>query len=205
MAQAGNDRRAEILRVAAELFAVQGVAATPVRAIADRVGILSGSLYHYFGSKDDMVTELVLGWLDQLVAAYDEAGIPDLAPREALRMLVDVSLATVADHPHAIEIYQNDAGYLAQLPAGAAIAERASKVPAMWLGVIQRGIDDGVFRTDVPARVFYNMLRDALWRSVTWFDPDASRSTSQLADDYATVFLDGFAASPESGRDGAAD
>jgi AcrR family transcriptional regulator len=66
------DRREVILREAAELFARQGVAATTVREIADAAGILSGSLYHHFTSKDEIVDAVVSSFLHDLRAAYDE-------------------------------------------------------------------------------------------------------------------------------------
>lgn len=44
-------RRQEILDAAAELFAGKGVGATPIREIADRVGVVAGALYHHFPSK----------------------------------------------------------------------------------------------------------------------------------------------------------
>ena len=53
--QAGaSGRRAELLRLAAEMFAERGFRATTVRDIADAAGILSGSLYHHFGGKAEL-------------------------------------------------------------------------------------------------------------------------------------------------------
>ncbi len=45
------DRRAHILEVAGKLFAQNGFFKTTIRDIAEEVGILSGSLYHYFKFK----------------------------------------------------------------------------------------------------------------------------------------------------------
>src|ERR1700730_5741620 len=59
-----QNRRAEILELAAELFAKQGVDRTTVREIGNAVGMLSGSLYHYFESKEAIVTEIVTGYLE---------------------------------------------------------------------------------------------------------------------------------------------
>ena len=69
---APTDRREVILREAAELFARQGVAATTVREIADAAGILSGSLYHHFASKDDIVDAVLSTFLTDLRKRYDE-------------------------------------------------------------------------------------------------------------------------------------
>ena len=48
------------------MFAERGLRATTVRDIADSAGILSGSLYHHFSSKEEMVDELLRGFLDWL-------------------------------------------------------------------------------------------------------------------------------------------
>ncbi|MEZ5226283.1 MAG: helix-turn-helix domain-containing protein [Acidimicrobiales bacterium] len=54
-----TSRRSELLSIAMRLFAEQGVANTSVRQIAEEAGILSGSLYHHFDSKEQMVAEAV--------------------------------------------------------------------------------------------------------------------------------------------------
>lgn len=65
-----NSRRGELLELAAAMFAERGLRATTVRDIADGAGILSGSLYHHFASKEEMVDELLRGFLDWLFARY---------------------------------------------------------------------------------------------------------------------------------------
>lgn len=47
-----SPRHREVLEAAASLFAERGYAATSVRDIGERVGLLGGSLYHYIKSKD---------------------------------------------------------------------------------------------------------------------------------------------------------
>ena len=51
------------------MFAERGLRATTVRDIADSAGILSGSLYHHFKSKEQMVEEVLRDFLDWLFAA----------------------------------------------------------------------------------------------------------------------------------------
>jgi len=77
MSREPADRHDQILAVAAGLFARKGVAAATVREIADEVGILSGSLYHHFGSKEAIIIELVRryrGDLDRVADALDGLG-----------------------------------------------------------------------------------------------------------------------------------
>ena len=54
-----NLSRARILDAAAALFRDQGYAAVSLRAIAAAAGMQSGSVYYHFGSKEEIVTEVL--------------------------------------------------------------------------------------------------------------------------------------------------
>lgn len=187
-----KDRRSEILQVAAELFAQRGVAATTVREIADGVGMLSGSLYHHFGSKDAIAEEIVLDYLRDIEERYCQISGDGDAPATRLALLIRASLEASVDHPHATEVYQNNLTYLSSLPSSTELSERAGRVQAMWLETIDAGVAAGVFRADIPAGVFYRLLRDSLWLSVRWYRPDGQFSISQMAEACTALYLEGF-------------
>jgi len=65
-ARAPSDRRANILEVATRRFAEHGFEATTVRQIGDDVNILSGSLYHHFATKEEMLHEIVREAVQQM-------------------------------------------------------------------------------------------------------------------------------------------
>ncbi|WAL68265.1 TetR/AcrR family transcriptional regulator [Amycolatopsis cynarae] len=187
-----RDRRSLILEQAANLFAAKGIVATTVREIADAVGILSGSLYHHFKSKDEMVSAIVTGYLDDLVARYEKIVSADSAPREKLAELVHTSLAVIEAHPHATEIYQNSGSYLTSLEDYDRISSAAATVQQVWLRVLGEGAASGDFRDDIPPRVLYRLLRDALWLSVRWFKPTRQYPARRFAEDFVSTFLDGI-------------
>ncbi|MGB8652092.1 MAG: TetR/AcrR family transcriptional regulator [Mycobacteriales bacterium] len=187
------DRREVILERAADLFAKQGVAATTVREIAEAVGILSGSLYHHFASKDDIVDAIVSGFMDDLVTRYDAVLASGTDPASRLVGLVRASVATSAEHPHATEIYQNDARYLQAADGPTVVRQSARAVRSAWIKVLEEGAAAGVFRDDVPVKVMYPLLRDGLWLTARWFVPTKAYGYDQLAEDYVKVFLEGIA------------
>jgi AcrR family transcriptional regulator len=90
----GATARDEILDAASELFTSQGFANTSTRAIADAVGIRQSSLYHHFGTKDDILAELlngtVAGGLAFAVAVH--AAPPPSGPGAAAARLHAVAL-----------------------------------------------------------------------------------------------------------------
>jgi AcrR family transcriptional regulator len=195
-----SSSREAILEKAASLFAARGVAATTVRDIAGEVGLHSGSLYHHFESKDAIVDELLRGYLDDLLAGYRAVAAEDLDPRARLERLVRVSLDTVAAHPHATEIYQNDFNLLREQPRFGYLKTAAAEVQRVWLDAIVLGADAGYFRSDIEPRILYRVIRDVVWLSVRWYKPTAAYGIGQLADDCTSILLDGISIKPRRRR-----
>ena len=192
-----QDRRSDILASAAELFARKGVGATTVREIADAVGMLSGSLYHHFESKDAIVAEILTGYLRAIQDHYTAVLASGKGPADSLHDLVLTSLQVASEQPQATTIYQNERPYLRERPRFADVLAGAADIQRTWLLVIEKGVAEGSFRADIAPRVFYRLIRDAVWLSVRWHHPAGEYPTSQLADDITAVFLDGFSARPQ--------
>ncbi|MBT2403728.1 MULTISPECIES: TetR/AcrR family transcriptional regulator [unclassified Streptomyces] len=57
--ESGRSPREELLCAAAELFTVQGYAATTTRSVAERAGMRQATMYHYFGGKEELLAELL--------------------------------------------------------------------------------------------------------------------------------------------------
>src|SRR3954466_8186359 len=105
-------RREELLRIAAGLFAEKGYKFTTVRDIADAAGILSGSLYHHFDSKESMVDEILRTFQEELFGQYDDIIASDSDPLAKLEQAVLVSFEAIDKHRDAVAIFQNEAAYL---------------------------------------------------------------------------------------------
>lgn len=191
-----QDRRQVILNRAAALFARKGVAATTVRDIAKEAGILSGSLYHHFESKEAMVDEVISSYLEDLRTRYKAVLAGDADPRTRLHDMIVASLEVVEAHPHATEIYQNESNYLSQFERFAYLKNSGKEVQSSWLEVINAGIAQGVFRGDLDPKILYRLMRDAVWLSVRWFKPSRDYPISRLAEDCTSLFLEGLARSP---------
>jgi AcrR family transcriptional regulator len=187
-----QDRRGVILASAAELFARKGISATTVREIADEVGMLSGSLYHHFESKDAIVTEILTGYLRTIQDRYAAVLASEKDPAESLHDLVLTSLRVASEQPQATAIYQNELHYLRERQRFAEVLAGAADIQRTWLLVIEKGVAEGSFRADIAPRVFYRLIRDAVWLSVRWHHPGGGYPTTKLAEDITAIFLNGF-------------
>ena len=189
-----NERRAELLAIAAGLFAERGLRATTVRDIADAAGILSGSLYHHFDSKESMVDEILRGFLDALFDRYRAIVAADLGPRGTLEAVVVASFEAIDEHNAAVAIYQAEARRLADQPRFGYISERLTEFRRLWHDVLDAGIADGSFRPNLDVELSYRFLRDTVWVGVGWYRPGGKLTIDAIARQYLAIVLDGIAA-----------
>ncbi|GAB20495.1 putative TetR family transcriptional regulator [Gordonia effusa NBRC 100432] len=189
---AGSSRRDELLVMAGKMFAEQGLRSTTVRDIADSAGILSGSLYHHFDSKEAIVDELLRRFLDSLFARYQEIAAAGASAAETLRQLVIASFEAIDVDHHAVAIYQDEAKRLAGQERFAYIDERNREFRRLWHSVLERGVADGEFRADLNIELVYRFMRDTVWVAVRWYRPGGAMSVEQIADQYLSVVLDGI-------------
>jgi AcrR family transcriptional regulator len=87
-------RRTEILQTAASLIATSGLR-TSLQEIADAAGILPGSLYHHFESKEAILVELLRRYHSDLdrIADHAQSRLDDPASLSAFDRIVDLSSA----------------------------------------------------------------------------------------------------------------
>lgn len=190
--ESGSERRAELLAIAAELFATRGFLATTVRDIADAAGILSGSLYHHFDSKESMVDEILREFLDDQ-RRTNERVVRDAAdPRSAITELIRQAFGALQRHPAAIAIFQNEAKYLAQFDRFDYLPTVADEFEGTWIEALHAGQQAGVFRDDLDLKLTYRFIRDTVWTAVHWYDPQGKHSPQAIAEQYITILCNGI-------------
>ena len=186
------DRRDELLGIAARLFAEKGFKNTTVRDIADAAGILSGSLYHHFDSKESMIDEVLSTFQEELFGRYDEILASDEDARTKLEQAVRVSFEAIDQHPHEVAIFQNEADYLGGFERFAYLAERNEQSRNVWMTLLTEGVETGVLRPDLNIELTYRFIRDTVWVAVRWYRPGKSLSHDDIADQYLHILLDGI-------------
>lgn len=189
-----TSRREELLAITAELFAQRGFKNTTVRDIADAAGILSGSLYHHFDSKESMVDEILNSFQTELFRRYDEVVSSDLGVRAKFEAVIRISFEAIHDHHCEVAIYQNDAAYLGQFDRFGYLNERNLQMRQIWVGLLEEGIRSGTFRPDLDVEVVYRFIRDTVWVAVRWYRPGGELSAHDVAQEYLSIVLEGIAA-----------
>lgn len=123
--QARQTRRA-ILTAAGKLFVDPGYAATPLTAVAAEAGVAIQTVYAIFGSKRQLLSELV----DVTIAGDDEpVALPDRQFAADIRALIDPRAKLARYAVHLTEVHARQAAVMIAL-AGAATAD--PDAAAIW-------------------------------------------------------------------------
>lgn len=145
-----SSTRDSILKEATACFAQQGFAGTSLNDIAAGVGIKRPSLLHYFGSKEEIYTQVLATALTewaQRVAAATEPGLEGWEPVDAV---LEASFKFFAANPEVVRIFRREA--LSQR------CENDLKAPGVVLrpyfgratAYLEREMDAGRFRRHDP-------------------------------------------------------
>lgn len=181
------DRTEIIIDTAAEIFRRNGYDATGLQEIADAVGILKGSMYHYIDTKEDLLFAIIKRNHDRIIGGNQEwREIED--PVQALRSFVEGHIRRSLESPTDSVVFVQD--FRALGPARAAeIREAEADYDRDFRALVERALDAGVLREGVePAfasRAVFGMVN---WIHY-WYSPDGDLAVDEIAEELATYAL----------------
>ena len=186
-------RRDEILRTAAGLFASDGYTNTSMREVAAASGILAGSLYHHFESKEAIAVELVEAYHADLVRVVREFGSVPVDPLPALRAYAQAIAAVSFRHPAALQISVFDAPTTASSSLKTVVHAEPASVNRLWRTLISAAAAAGAIKDGVDLRILrYVLHRTTLNAGLLW-GWQTPAGTQAAAECITALILDGLA------------
>ena len=143
------ERRARILNVATRRFAESGFAATTVRQIADDVDILSGSLFHHFTTKEQMLHEILR---EPVLQMRDNAIRIARSPLDAEHRLVALILLDLGELTRNREVHAilyNERKLFRRGEEFAYVVQAKKEAYLAWKSVLQDGMKSRLFKADL--------------------------------------------------------
>jgi AcrR family transcriptional regulator len=194
----GNDGNArtpkrrdrEVIDAAAKVFYRRGYADASVQDIADELGILKGSLYHYIDTKEDLLFRLLSETHDDVHAILDEVAVADgLDPLERLRLYVRKQVEFNVDNLVKMSVYYHDVERLSD-DRRAEIYGRRREHERWVVGLIQEAQRQGLADPDVDAKVVSRCIFATIIWPYQWFRPGRDKR-ADVADTCAHFALSG--------------
>lgn len=183
----------EIIAAAAKVFQTKGYHAATVQDIADAVGILKGSLYHHFKSKEDLLYLIVKEPIARLYERMTDIAGSDLPASEKLRRAIRTQLEAFDQHHPHLFVYLRERDEMKRR-----FREQFKLSPKQyeqcWQQILREGMKSGEFRPDLDVQVVsYGLLGMLNWLH-NWYDPRGRLSVREVGDQLAALALAGLAA-----------
>lgn len=192
------DGRRRILDEAASLFLQQGYAETSLRDIAGAAGMQAGSVYYHFGSKDEILEEILrrgIVAVDRVFVTVAAGLEPDAPPAEQLRRHVRAHLGALFEHG------AYTAAHVTVFPS-APSAVRSASIPVRdayehrWQGLLIDLAPDA----EADITLVRLLLLGAMSSALEWFDPSGERTLDDVADTLTRQTLLGLGLDPSHAR-----
>ncbi|NBF03680.1 TetR family transcriptional regulator [Pseudomonas sp. Fl5BN2] len=179
--------RGKLLQTAAHLFRNKGYERTTVRDLAGAVGIQSGSIFHHFKSKDDILRAVMQETIHYntalMRAELAEAG----SVRERVLALIRCELQSImggSGEAMAVLVYEWRS---LSAEGQAAVLALRDIYEQIWLQVLGEAKDAGFIKGDVF--ITRRFLTGALSWTTTWFRAQGSLTLEQLAQEALLLVL----------------
>ncbi|HZP97150.1 MAG TPA: TetR/AcrR family transcriptional regulator [Candidatus Limnocylindria bacterium] len=192
-----STREEEILAAAARIFREKGYHGTSVRDIAESVGLLKGSLYHYIRSKDELLARLFDGALQSTARELETIAARDARPSERLREMVRAYVDAVTANLDAVALYLREWRSLPP-PQLARLRARRRAMRALFEDVIEDGVRAGEFTASDVKVSALAILGMCNW-IYEWYRPRGRLRPQQLADELADRALRSVSRSRRAG------
>lgn len=168
--------REAILRTTAKIYTNYGYDATTIRDIAAAQGLLPGSIYHYFGSKDALIQELYEQGIEHIIAAVVNAseGIED--PWARLEAVCVAHLETLATGSPYGRVIAKDVPMSSPALVKVLVAARDR-----YEKIFQRYIDALGFSSKKNARLFRLQLLGSLNATTRWYRKGGEWTPAEIA------------------------
>ena len=176
-------RRADVVLGAARVFAERGYDQTTVPELAEALGLAAGSLYHYFGSKEQLLRAICNQLMDPLLEQAEALLAEPREPAEQLRSLVRLWVEHVVAHRDHMLVFQQERH----------VIERG----AAWRGVrasrkaFERIVEDALIRADAGTgtdpRLALSALLGMVNHTAQWYRPRGRLSADAIADGYVEL------------------
>lgn len=178
--------RERILHAAARLFHERGYQGTTVRDIADAVGILSGSLFYHFASKEEILLEIMRETALSLCLRAEAVLSRTSVPLERVQQIIDSELEWMVG-----DIKKDYLAVLVfewrEVPESAKpeLDRYRKRYQRIWVDILEQYGTEVQLR--VPADIAARILHGALMGAMTWFRTSGRHSAREFRDMLVTL------------------
>jgi AcrR family transcriptional regulator len=181
-------RQQDVVLRAARVFAGRGYDQTTVQDLADALGLAAGGLYHYFGSKEQLLIRICDQLMDPLLQQAQELIDRGGAPEDQLRELVRLWVAHVVEHRDHMLVFQQERHVIEHGEQWRGVRKSRKDFERLVEGVLDevRAESGG---PPVDPRLALSALLGMVNHTAQWYRTRGRLSATEVADGYLELLL----------------
>jgi AcrR family transcriptional regulator len=184
-------RRQAIVDTSAQVFARGGYHATGITELCAANGLGKGALYHYIGSKEELLAAIHDRVMDEVMVGADRVAVKGGTPSAQLAMLGDELLDVIHRYPDHVWVFLHEFPALTGERADQ-FRTRRREYERRVEAVLQAGIDAGEFR-DVDPRLTALAWLGMHNYTYLWLKAGGPLTARDVAKPFAEIFMGGIA------------
>ena len=187
-----QSRRNAIVDTSAEVFARRGYHGTGIAELCIANDLGKGALYHYIGSKEELLAAIHDRVMDEVIASGERVAAAAGKPSKQLAMLGDELLDIITRYPDHVWVFLHEFPALTGERAEQ-FRTRRRQFERRVEDILQAGVDAGEFRDIDPrltAMAWFGMHN----YTYLWLKREGALSAHDVAQRFADIFITGIAA-----------
>lgn len=181
----------ELTKQSIQLFERKGFSSTSVQDIVDSIGVTKGTFYYYFTSKETLLMDIHLRYIDDLLDRQKKVLDSNESCRNQLAKIVEMLINDIESQASNVRVYIREMRHLSE-ENNSVIKNKRRMFHLAIEQVIKEGIDKKEFRENLePKMTTFAILGVTNW-SYEWFDPSGHVSSKELATMYMDFILHGI-------------
>ena len=177
---------------ARKLFERKGFSATSVQSIVDDAGLTKGAFYYHFVSKEELLRIIHDEFIDHQLAEVRAVLAATDDPGEQMRGLIRTAVGAVEHYRSHVAVFLGERRFLSE-EGFAEVKVKRDEMENLFYGVVRKGQETGVIRTDLEPRVAsLGIIGMCAW-AYQWYSPEGKLAASAVADTFAAMVWEGIA------------
>jgi AcrR family transcriptional regulator len=181
-------RQAEVVDAAARVFAEHGYDQTSVPDLAGALGMATGSLYHYFRSKEELLIAICDRLMEPLLTEVEALLVESAPPDRHLRQLVRMWVQHVVRHRDHMLVFQQERHVIETGAVWRKVRADRKRFERLLGGVLESAHAAGQVRAE-DSRLALSALLGMVNHTVQWYRPRGRLTAEAIADGYVALIL----------------
>ena len=185
-----QNRRAEIIEIAAKLFKIKGFTATTMRDIAEQVGMEAASMYNHIKSKDEILQAICFKISNEYISQLNAIENQIKSPVEKIKELIRLHVRIIITDIDSISVANNEWKHLSE-EALTVFKDARRDYEQRFATIIEAGIAAGELQPINISVALFTILSAVRWVEL-WYKNEREISPEILEENIISLLMNGL-------------